>query len=206
MANTWAPFGFRPFGHRDGSAPTQGLERRFMNSSNATAVFTGDPVYNSTAEAGFVVAGSTSGNAIVYGIFQGCEYYNTNVARVVWSSYFPASVGSSNPVTAYVVSDPDMQFLVQASTEAVVGSSQIGWNFGFTSSAAVNGNTLSGVSAVGIRSTSASASSSLPFQLVDLYQNFGPPGVNGTSTTEAGQWLIVTPANWTRRQITGVST
>ena len=206
MVNSWAPFGFRSFGHRDGSAPTMGLERRFMNSSDTTSVFTGDCVYNSTAAPGFVTAGSTSGSAIVYGIFAGCEYYNSNVARVVWSSYFPASAGSSSPVTAYVISDPDMQFLVQASTEAIVGSSQIGGNFGFTSSAAANGNTLSGVSAVGIRSTSWTASSSMPFQLVDLYQNFAPPGVNGTSTTEAGQMLIVTPANWYRRQITGTST
>ena len=206
MANTFAPFGFRSFGHRDGSAPTMGLSRYFMNSSYATNVFTGDVVKLSSSIPGTIEVGAVLvGTARPLGVFAGCEYYNSNVGRVVWSSYFPASIGSSSPVTAYVITDPEMQFLAQASTGAVVGSSMTGLNIGFTVG---SGNTLSGISGSYLNSSDVGASSSYPWRVVDTYSNFGPPGANGTSTDSAGGFLVVQPNGWSRNtvSVTGVST
>ena len=210
MANTYAPFGFRSFGHQDGSPPTMGLERRFMLSSDTTAVFTGDVVQNSTAVYGTITQAS-SGTGLAgggyAGVFAGCEYYNTTVQRQVWSPYFPGSVGTTSAsVIAYVISDVDMQFLAQGSTAAVLGTSVIGWNIGFTSTGASLGNTTTGISNVGLLSTSVSANSSLPFRIVDVYSDFAPPGVNGTDNTTAGAVLVVLPNNWARNTLTGVST
>ena len=210
MANTFSPFGFRSFGHQDGSAPTMGLSRFFMNSSYATNVFTGDVVSISSGVPGTIEL-STSALAVAAGIkpvgvFAGCEYYNSNVARVVWSSYFPASAGSSSPVTAYVISDPEMQFLAQASSGSVVGTSLVGWNIGYTIG---TGNTTTGLSGAYLNSSNiGTASSSFPWRVIDSYSNFGPPGANGTSTSEGGGWLVVQPTGWMRNTVslTGVTT
>lgn len=209
MANVNSPFGFRPFGHRDGSAPTMGLERRFINSSDANSYFTGDPVAQSSGAVGVLSPYFGSSVApVCTGIFAGCEYYNPNVGRVVWSPTYLAGAGpaSSSPVTAYIISDPEMQFLVQASS-AGIGSSMVGTNLGILAAQSSLGNTLSGISNVTISSTQGIlAGSSLPFRLVDVYSNFGPPGVNGTDNSSAYNIVVVAPNNWDRKQLTAVST
>jgi len=208
MANTFAPFGFRSFGHQDGSAPTMGLSKYTMNSSYATNVFTGDLVKISSAVPGTIEQFAAGLNATIkpLGVFAGCEYYNSNVQRVVWSPYFPASVGSSSPVTAYVITDPEMTFIAQASTGTVVGTSLQGWNIAFTVG---SGNTTTGMSGAYLNSSQVGTqASSYVWRVVDSYSNFGPPGANGTSTSEGGGYLVVQPVGWMRNTVTltGVST
>ena len=210
MANTNAPFGFRSFGHRDGSAPTMGLERYFINSSDANPYFTGDPVALSSATPGSLQPYfGSSLTPRVAGIFAGCEYYNPSVGRVTWNSYFPGTVSSSSPVTAYVISDPEMQFLVQASS-AGLGSSNVGANVNILAAQSSLGNTLSGISVVTIASTLALTSASLssyPFTIVDVYSNFAPPGANGVDNSSAYNVMVVVPNNTFRRApITGLTT
>lgn len=205
MANTNNPFGFRQFGHRDGMPPTMGLERYFIYSSDTNSYFTGDPVALSSATYGYLQPyGGSSLTPRVCGIFNGCEYYNATVGRVVWSPYFPASQGSSNPVTAYVQSDPEMLYLAQASS-AGIGSSMVGGNLNFLTG---TGNTTTGVSGCTINSAGGlTAGSSYPFTLVDVYSNFAPPGVNGTDNSSAYNIVVVAPNNWFRRAgVTGVTT
>ena len=208
MANTFAPFGFRSFGHQDGSAPTMGLSRYFMLSSDTGACFTGDLVVNSSANPGYINVAVAALVATIkpLGVFAGCEYYNSKVGRVVWSSYFPASVGSSSPVTAYVITDPEMTYVAQASSGTVVGASLTGWNIAYTVG---TGNTTSGQSASYLNSSMVGTqASSYAWRVVDTYSNFGPPGANGTSTSEGGGYLIVQPVGWMRNTVTltGVST
>src|SRR5688572_11792749 len=103
VTNTFSPFGFRQFGRQEGGSPTAGMDRFFINSSDANVYFTGDVVCQSSASAGLISLWSASSGYIPLGVFMGCEYYNPSVGRVVWNSYFPGSVGSSSPVTCYVV-------------------------------------------------------------------------------------------------------
>ncbi len=209
MANTFAPFGFLAFGHQDGSAPTMGLSKYTMNSSYATSVFSGDLVKLSSAIPGTIEAlpsGTLNATIKPLGVFAGCEYYNTQVQRQVWSAYFPASAGSSSPVTAYVITDPEMTFLAQASSGAVVGTSLAGMNINWTAGA---GDTTTGRGNSYLNSSQVGTqASSYAWRVVDSYSNFGPPGVNGTSTSEGGGWLIVQPVGWMRNTVilTGVST
>lgn len=214
MANTQAGFGFRPFGHRDGSAPTMGMERMFIASSDVNSYFTGDAVYLSSAATygtnPNTISLSSQGSVYIpCGIFVGCEYYSATVGRTVWNNYFPGSVGSSSPCNAYVITDPEMTFIAQCSTTSgVCGSSLIGWGIGIASSLQGSGNINSGQSDEFLASSAVSVvSASLPFRVVDVYSNFAPPGVNGTSTTaEGGAILIVAPNNWLRRGLTMAST
>jgi hypothetical protein len=209
VANTNNPFGFRSFGHMDGSAPTMGLQRYFINSSDTNLYFQGDPVALSSAAAGGVIQpynGSSLG-PICLGVFNGCEFYSPSVARQVWSAYFPGNLGtSSSPCLAYIITDPEMQFKVQVSS-AAMGSSWIGLNANILTSQSSLGNTLSGVSNCTLSSTqSPSASSSFPFRIIDMTSNFEPPGANGADNTTSFNTVIVAPNNWARKTLTAVST
>jgi hypothetical protein len=179
-------------------------------SSDTNTYFTGDVVTISSQSlvAGYITApasGVTTGSPI-QGIFNGCEYYSPTVARMVWSPYFPGSVGSSSPCNAYVITDPDQLFTVQCTTTAVVGTSAVGLNVGYASSLQASGNTTTGISAVALNSSTISGNSSLPFRIVATSSYYAPPGVNGTDGTAAGAIVVVQMNNAARRSLTAVST
>src|SRR5882672_6646502 len=161
MANTNSPFGFRSFGHMDGSAPTMGRQRYIINSSDTNLYFTGDPVALSSAAPGAIAPYSGSSLApICLGIFAGCEYYNPSVARQFWGPYFPGNLGtSSSPCNAYIITDPEMQFVVQASSGPVT-SSWIGYGANIISAVSSLGNTTTGISNVTIASSEGTLSGS----------------------------------------------
>lgn len=211
MANTFAPFGFRAFGRAEGGAPTAGQTKITLNSSDTNLYFTGDVVMISSAGALTLPAsGSVTGStfaAPIAGIFNGCEFYNPSVGRVVWSSWFPGNLGTSSaPGNAYVYTDPDQLFLVQGSSAGVLGSSTIGYNVGFASTSQGSGNQLSGISAEFLASSSPASVNTLPFRIMDVYTNTAPPGVNGTSTgTEGFQIVVVQMNNQYRRSLTGMT-
>jgi hypothetical protein len=213
MANTFSPFGFRAFGRMDGGAPTAGQDRVFILSSDPATFFTGDVVSLSSASLGTnpntIEPWSASSGYIAYGVFAGCEYYQASINRVVFNSYFPGNIGSSVIVTAYAVSDPEQLYIAQASTTSgVVGTSMIGWGIGIASSLQSAGNTTTGVSNLALASSATSlTAASLPFRVVDVYANYAPPGVNGTSSgAEGGAILVVRPNNFARNNLNAAST
>ena len=202
MANTIAPFGFRQFRRLDGGAPTAGFDTLTIASSDTNLYFTGDPVVTSTT--GPYITVPSTAQAIVRGIFMGCEFFSPTVGRKVWSPYFPGSVQTSsgtNDAQAWVCTDPEMMYIVQCSSLATVTSSMIGLNTSFNTSItslSSQGNQTTGVSAVSL-STIATTNSSAPFRIMDLYSNWAPPGVNGTDNTTAGNIVIVAPNNFDRK-------
>jgi hypothetical protein len=206
LANTSAPYGFRQFGNREGGAPTAGLERRFISSANTQPIFTGDVVAQSSAAPGYIVTIGATGaiTTLAYGVFQGCEFFNTAVNRVTWSSFWPGS-GATGDVTAMVCSNPEQLYTAQGSTGAVLGTSQIGLGVPCTVLLSSLGNQTTGQSVMGIQSSLATGlSSNAQFMIVDLYSNTAPPGVNGTSTGAEGlQIAVLQPLNFVRRTITG---
>jgi len=216
MANTFSPFGFQAFGRLEGASPTAGLTKLTLFASDANTYFTGDVVRISSAASGFgsislpssgSVIGSTGGTDPIAGIFAGCEILQPNVGRVVWSAQSPGNVGSSAPGFAYIIDDPEQKFLVMGSTNAVLGTSNIGQNIGFASTSQGSGNTQSGRSAEFLASSTPSAAATLPFRIVDVYAAYAPPGVNGTSTgSEGAQIMVVQFNNQYRRSLTGPST
>jgi len=210
MPNTFSPFGFRSFGQQDGQAPTAGQDTMWILSSDTNSYYTGDVVVVSSQSlvAGFLTlpaSGSTIGSPLS-GIFNGCEYYSATVGRPVFSPYFPGSVGSSSPVKAFVITNPQQLYLVQGTTTAVLGTSCIGLNVGFASSLQASGNTTTGISNLALNSSTVTGNSSFPFRIIDTGARYLPPGVNGTSTDAAGQIMVVAPNNFSRRSLTAVST
>lgn len=211
MANTNNPFGFRQFGQREGTAPTAGFSRYFISSGYTNPVFTGDLVARSSANPQYLISvGSTAGGAVnaittlFEGVFLGCKYYNSNVGRTVWSSYYPGT-GATGDVEAYVCSDPEQLYIVQGSTGGVLGSSVIGFMIPMSLTGSSQGSVLSGQSVMTVQSSLVTGLSTAgQFQIVDTYTNNAPPGVNGTSTTSEGwQIVVVQPNLATRRTLYG---
>lgn len=216
MVNTSQPYGFRQFGQREGSAPTAGQEVRLISSANAMPIFTGDVVALSSGTVPYIGSvGTSSSNGGVaagaitttaYGIFLGCEYFNTNVNRITWSSFWPGS-GATGDVRAFICSNPEQLYTAQGSTGAVLGTSNIGQLVPMTITGSSLGNTLSGQSVMGVQSSLPTGlSSNGQFLIVDVYSNVAPPGVNGTSTGAEGlQIVVVQPANFIRRTLTAAA-
>ena len=125
MANTQAPFGFQQRSGT-GSAPTYEQVKRNIDY-NTAAIYFGDPVQTLTTGN---LAGNTTGNigggaagvAVIAGVFVGCAYLSAAQQRTVWRNYWPGSdVNSGNTVTAYIINDPNAQFLVQSGNSTTVG-------------------------------------------------------------------------------------
>ena len=209
MANVAAAYGFREFRRLDGSPPTGGMETLTIAASDPGPVFTGDPVVTG-ATGPYVTQCSSVGSAQTRGIFKGCEYYSPAVARKVWSPYYPGSIGTTlttGDVQAWVITDPDMLFTVQGGiggNNTTINASNVGLNYGWSSGISSQGNTTTGISILTLLSTSVATTNTLPFRLFDLLSNWAPPGQNGLDNTTAGNFVIVAPNNWDRKQLTAV--
>lgn len=236
MVNTLSPFGFRQLRMYEGVQPTYGSEELLIASSDATPIYTGDPVVTNFGPSGtggfapYVTAGSTNlqatytstgelTNLIPRGIFMGCEYYNTNVGRMVWSAYWPGGgggVSSAVDARCWIATDPRVLYIVQASTSTVIGTSQFGQSFILSSGSSAGSNTT-GISGAYLNSSSPQATTGVTvsggFQLVDFYSRYAPPGgggqpglgvpfssavmatasplINGTDNSNGGQIVVV---------------
>jgi len=170
---------------------------------NASAVYFGDPVV--PVSDGTVAKGDPSGAPTVQiaGIFVGCKYLSVAMKRTVWSNFWPGSdVASTNEVEAYIVNDPNAQFLAQvggsASTGAVVGD--IGANVQYSYGS--GGNTQNGISGAYVDiSVTPTTTSTLPFRLKGLVTS--PPGAPNTAAG-AYNLVIVGFNNVSTKQLTSV--
>lgn len=184
MANTNAPFGFQLAGFLDGRTGSLGQQTRLIANADTNAVYSGDPV--TSLSTGYVTR-STAGTTQIAGIFIGCTYLNTALGRTVWSPSWPGS-GATGDVTAYVVTDPQAIFKVQAGgSSTAIGLADINANVNF---ALGTPNTTSGQSgAYADQTTLSAATTTLPFRVVGLVQ--APPGANGTDITSGYNQILV---------------
>lgn len=219
--------GFQSFRRSEGGSPTAGMTEVWISSTDPGPIFRGDPVLTSTFggtnnSGAYITSVATAGAAFLCrGIFQGCYQYQTTVQRVVWSNFFNGVVtGSTGDVKAYIIDDPDEQFIVQGSTKGAITSSMVGSNIGITTAISTTGNTTTGYSNITVESTAATASSSFPFRIVDFYSAYAPPGgllgpnfgssatnlVNGTDNGNVANIIVVRLNNCDRLSTTARST
>lgn len=183
MANVFAPFGFSPEGTVGGSTPNFKLSKRLIASGNQTAIYKGDAVMPVTGTSTGYITQYSSGTVAVCGVFMGCKYLSTSQGKQVWSPYWPGS-DATGDVTAYVIDDPQAQFLVQATTGPIT-LANVNQNITVT---AGTGSTLTGLSGMSV--TGPTTTSTYPFTIVGLLQD--PPGENGTDIATAYNYVIVT--------------
>jgi hypothetical protein len=183
MANVSAPFGFLPMGTVGGFAPNFRLSKRLISSSNGTAIYRGDAVVPVTSSVTGYIQQATAGSTALAGIFQGCEYISTSQGRKVRSNYWPGS-DATGDVTAYVIDDPQAEFMVQAGASAV-GLAALNLNIQL---AVGTGSTLTGLSGMFVQNPANT--STLPFTVVGFVQD--PSGANGTDITTGYNFVLVT--------------
>lgn len=183
MANTNAPFGFSPEGTASGSTPNFRLSNRLIAAGNSTAIFTGDAVVPVTGTSTGYIKQATPSTIAMAGIFWGCKYLSISQGRPVWSRYWPGS-DANGDVTAYVIDNPDAEFVVQAGGTAI-GLASLNQNVQLNVG---TGNTTTGQS--GMYVENPSTANTLPFTITGFVQN--PSGANGTDITTAYNWVTVT--------------
>jgi hypothetical protein len=173
MANTQAYNGFSQY-KGNGSAPTYEQVTATIISSSTAAIYYGDPVEPNAA--GYIVQGT--GSASIAGVFVGCQYLSVSQKRTVWSNWWPGSDNSGN-VTAYIINDPNAQWVVSGDTSTSLWvQAAIGANCGY---AIGTGNTANGISGAYLDSTTiAAATTTLPFRIIGYV--IDPPGAPGTET------------------------
>ena len=209
MANVAGPFGFLQTGTasgppnfaRAGSATPYRIKAGFV-----TSIFFGDAVRmwisgdDSSGAAGYitpwVAADGGSATKILVGIFTGCEYYSTSQKKSVWNNYYPGSDAAAD-VTAYIVDDPNSQWMVQGGASAL-GYSTIGQTVDIATSPV--GNTTTGFSGMSIVSPSTTVT--FPFKIVNVV--ISPPGVNGRDITTGFNNVIVAFNNQQYKALLGV--
>ena len=182
MANTLAPFGFRQFFGGSGGAPTFSQSSLRIASTNATPIYFGDAVSPVISTATGYIAQATATTTGLAGIFVGCKYLSTAQKRSVWSPYWPGS-DANGDVTAYVIDDPNSQFLVQSAWSTplftsltTMGTSPVGQycQLNVGTGTAANGQSGMYVDTLGTTVT-------YPFIVRSVIEF--PPGVNGNDPT-----------------------
>ena len=122
--------------------------------------------------------------------------------RKVWSPYWPASttVPTGTTIDAWVVTDPQAEFRVQANNTSALAQSVLNGSYTFggngTTGAAPSSQALNGQS-VAYLDTVAGAGSTKQFRVLSFIS--APPGANGTDTTSAYQVVTVGFNNKTYR-------
>lgn len=193
MANTFAPFGFQQ-DSGTGSTPTYEQVVRLMQY-NAAALYAGDPVFPQTD--GTVAKGSP-GTTQIAGIFVGCKYLSVSQKRVVWNNYWPGSdVASGQYVEAYIINDPNAQFVVQSDGTGLT-LADVGANVQF---AYGTGNALSGQS--GAYVTGPDTVNTLPFRVLSIVTT----PIMGVTNPESGAYAyaIVGFNNVSTKQLLGIA-
>jgi hypothetical protein len=206
VANVNAPFGFRQYRGR-GTTPSY-EQVTFGNGGidyNATVIYNGDPVVRVGSGDGTIkqAAGAAGGSTVTMaGIFQGCKYLSTVTKKTEWSNYWPGgspvTSGNQSTIEAYVINDPNAQFVVQSDATGVT-QADVGANFDFNIGTGTAANGLSGAYLLHTGVTTAA----YPFTFQELVLN--PPGANGTAAG-AYNLAVVSWNNVETRQLTAVNT
>ena len=165
MANVNKPFGLRPVGKLGSNYNSDGDTAYRIASGTVNAIFQGDTVTfsaNAGASTGFIIK-HTPGNPNILGVFLGCQYTDPTTKKPRWSNFYPGNVAADD-IVAFVVDDPNAQFLVQAS--GIAGQVAIGQNANLVQTVA--GNVTTGVSGLELNTGSLGAASDLNVKVIGV--------------------------------------
>lgn len=201
MANTLAPFGLRAVRKIDGTPPNYAVNQYNILYSDTTKIGKGDLVKSTgTGYIAKAVYDSTSHDLL--GVFDGCEYYDTALARPIFSPFWTGSttalVGS---VVGYVITDLDLIFQVQSSGAAAVPVTDIGTNATFVAAPAPN--TTTGQSTLALNADTTATTSTFPMRIVGVVASGPTPnGVNDSAS--ANNIVEVILNDQTFKTLTGI--
>lgn len=172
MANTFAPFGFRPIMNADGSAWSGNQTLRRIVSTSAVPIFYGDLV--AVLSTGYITVGAASATTAL-GIFVGCKYVNNGTGFMQWSRHWPGSGQNTaaGDIDAYIVDAKQVVMEVQSTGSAALAMADIGINLDLLSS---TGSQITGMSTHAVNANSLATTTTFPFRL------WAVPGALGTGS------------------------
>jgi hypothetical protein len=165
MANTNAPFGFRPVRRLDGAAWSGNLTQVKMQN-NAGAANRGDVVKRLADGTVAVSAAGTAGGSL--GVVEGFHFLSAVMGYPIWTNYWPGS-GAVGLVDVFIIDDPLVVFEVMAATGPIT-QANVGDNADFVVNASTTGFSKWALATPAV----AAGSDVLPFKVVAL----GNDGVN----------------------------
>ena len=134
MANTNAPFGFRPIRRLDGAAWSGNLTQKKMQN-NAGACNRGD-VMKTLADGTVAVSTVGASNANI-GVCDGFRYLSSALGYPIWTNYWPGA-GAIGLVDVFIIDDPLVVYEVMAATGPITAA-DVGANAEFTVTASTTG-------------------------------------------------------------------
>ena len=202
--NTLSPFGFIQVGTASGP-PNFAFDSNppyRIAAGYGTAIFQGDAVrMNVSGPTGYVEqwANGDGGTAtkILLGIFMGCSYFSTSQKKTIFNNYWPGS-DATGDVAAFVCTDPNSQWKVQAGIGSAITQTSIGACADIV--ATPLGNTTTGISTMSLSTPTTTIT--LPFKVVNVVTS--PPGAPGTDLTAAYNNVIVAFNNQQYKALLGV--
>lgn len=177
MSGTATPYGLRPVKHKGGTPYAGSTDMLAIASGYSTSIYKGDVV--KLLSDGTIGKDTGTSTATPVGVFMGCSYTDPLlgfVQRAKWT----ASVVAADAV-AYVVTDPDAVFAVQANGS--LAQTVVGNNVALVQNA---GNDLSGTSKVAVNGTPATTNT-LPLRIIG-FVNSGQSAVGDAFTDVLVIW------------------
>jgi hypothetical protein len=110
MANTQAPYGFRPI--RTGSGAYTGAFSTLKAQATAGALNRGDMV-TQLADGTVKVYAAADGH-LARGVYIGCHYLSAALGYPIWSNYWPGAGAVGSLIDVFVIDDPAVVFEVAA--------------------------------------------------------------------------------------------
>lgn len=154
MSATASPFGFQVNRHPSGTARAENFT---IAAAYATAIYKGQPVKLVTG--GGIEAAAV--NEDLLGIFHGVEYTDAGGRRIKVPSWPAGGVAGATDIRAMVYTDPDIEYLVQAS--GPVAATAVGDQADVVNPTANNGR---GMSTCGLDATLKGATFQGQFRIV----------------------------------------
>jgi hypothetical protein len=182
MANTQAPFGFRPIRRQDGAAWT-GNFTQLKAQNNASAMNRGD-VVKSLADGTIAIAAPADGH-VVRGVYVGCHYLLAALGYNVWTNYWPGS-GAIGLVDVFVIDDPFVVFEAQANAGPITAA-----DVGANADIVVNASTT-GFSKMALGAPTTTASAAFPFKILGL----GNGGISISDGYDATTPFNIVEVSW----------
>ena len=161
MATTATPYGLIPVNRNDGM-PYAGATSQFLidPAGEATNLFYGQVVIIgadgyialSTATGADLTTNNLGGNTLgAWGVFVGCSYINAQ-GQQIYGQYYPSGTANGGPITAYVITDPNVTF--QAQLDGTTTQAALGANTFFAAAQSTStGSTRTGNSTSALEST-----------------------------------------------------
>jgi hypothetical protein len=182
MANVDKAFGLRALGNLSATG-AQAQYGYTIADTQPGAIFQGDLV---TIFDGFVVAFDPAVHTAAVGVFNGCNYIDPTTGKPTWKNYYPGSVNiTQGTIQADVLDDPSQLFTIQCDEGFV--QANIGKNADVV---AGSGNTVTGVSAMELDSSTIAKAAALNLKIVGLYNVPGNDfGTNAVAVVKINEHL-----------------